>query len=176
MFGETTISYVKIGNHPIETTIYKWLFGVPGIYVYIPIQCKLFLITLHFTSQTTSICRYSHPQIRSAHTYISILGCFFVFNRGSQGLYWSWYTTDYTQLLFLLQKFIKHVQNMFMFTCRISGHIQVHRWLSRNKSLESTPGGSPTDLVPQETASSRIGIVNWKYMMLVVLVLRVSSL
>ena len=30
MFGETTISYVKIGNHPIETTIYKWLFGVPG--------------------------------------------------------------------------------------------------------------------------------------------------
>ena len=32
MFGETTISYVKIGNHPIETTIYKWLFGVPGIY------------------------------------------------------------------------------------------------------------------------------------------------
>ena len=30
MFGETTISYVKIGNHPIETTIYKRLFGVPG--------------------------------------------------------------------------------------------------------------------------------------------------
>ena len=30
MFGETTISYVKICNHPIETTIYKWLFGVPG--------------------------------------------------------------------------------------------------------------------------------------------------
>ena len=35
MFGETTISYVKIGNHPIETTIYKWLFGVPGIYIYV---------------------------------------------------------------------------------------------------------------------------------------------
>ncbi len=31
MFGETTISYVKIGNHPSETTIYKLLFGVPGI-------------------------------------------------------------------------------------------------------------------------------------------------
>ena len=30
MFGETTIFYVKIWNHPIETTIYKWLFGVPG--------------------------------------------------------------------------------------------------------------------------------------------------
>ena len=26
MFGETTISYVKIGNHPIETTIKYWLF------------------------------------------------------------------------------------------------------------------------------------------------------
>ena len=33
MFGETTISYVKIRNHPIETTIHKWLFGVPGIYI-----------------------------------------------------------------------------------------------------------------------------------------------
>ncbi len=30
MFGETTISYVKIWNHPIEPTIYIWLFGVPG--------------------------------------------------------------------------------------------------------------------------------------------------
>ena len=30
MFGETTISYIKVWNHPIETTIYKWLFGVPG--------------------------------------------------------------------------------------------------------------------------------------------------
>ena len=28
MFGETTIFYIKIWNHPI--TIYKWLFGVPG--------------------------------------------------------------------------------------------------------------------------------------------------
>ena len=30
MFGETTIFFVKIWNHPIETSIYKWLFGVPG--------------------------------------------------------------------------------------------------------------------------------------------------
>ena len=30
MFGETTISYVKILNYPIETTIYKWMFQVPG--------------------------------------------------------------------------------------------------------------------------------------------------
>ena len=27
-----TIFYIKIWNHPIETTIYKWLFGVPGPY------------------------------------------------------------------------------------------------------------------------------------------------
>ena len=30
MFGETTISYVKNWNHPIETTTIKWMFGVPG--------------------------------------------------------------------------------------------------------------------------------------------------
>ena len=33
MFGETTIFYITIWNHPIETTIYKWLFGVPGQYI-----------------------------------------------------------------------------------------------------------------------------------------------
>ena len=35
MFGETTISYVKIWNHPIETTIKNCLFGVPGIYIHL---------------------------------------------------------------------------------------------------------------------------------------------
>ena len=30
MFGETTIFYIKIWNHPIEKSIYKLLFGVPG--------------------------------------------------------------------------------------------------------------------------------------------------
>ena len=35
MFGETTIFYIKIWNHPIETIIYKWLFRVPGCNVYI---------------------------------------------------------------------------------------------------------------------------------------------
>ena len=34
MFGDTTIFYVMIWNHPIETTIKNWLFGVPGIYIY----------------------------------------------------------------------------------------------------------------------------------------------
>ena len=33
MFGETTIFYIKIWNHPIETSIYKWLFGLPGVYI-----------------------------------------------------------------------------------------------------------------------------------------------
>ena len=30
MFGETTIFYIKIWNHPTETSMYKWLFRVPG--------------------------------------------------------------------------------------------------------------------------------------------------
>ena len=30
---ETTISYIKIWNHPIETTIYKQMFQVPGSYM-----------------------------------------------------------------------------------------------------------------------------------------------
>ena len=33
MFGETTISYIKIWNHPIETTIYEQMFQVPGRHV-----------------------------------------------------------------------------------------------------------------------------------------------
>jgi len=31
MFGETTIFHVKIQNHPIETTVYKWMFEVRGV-------------------------------------------------------------------------------------------------------------------------------------------------
>ena len=34
MFGETPIFHVKVWNHPIETTILKWMFRVPGIYIY----------------------------------------------------------------------------------------------------------------------------------------------
>ena len=38
MFGETTIFYVKIWNHPTETTMKKgWLFRVPGHYVSPPL-------------------------------------------------------------------------------------------------------------------------------------------
>ena len=36
--GETTIFYLKIWNHLIETTIYKWLFPVPGVYVQYKMQ------------------------------------------------------------------------------------------------------------------------------------------
>ena len=31
MFGETTMFYIKIWNHPTETTIKKWMFRVPGM-------------------------------------------------------------------------------------------------------------------------------------------------
>ena len=34
MFGETTFFYVKIWNHPTETTKKTWLFRVPGGYPY----------------------------------------------------------------------------------------------------------------------------------------------
>ena len=34
MFGETTVFYVTIWSHPVETTINNWLFRVPGIYIY----------------------------------------------------------------------------------------------------------------------------------------------
>ncbi len=32
MFGETTIFYRKNWNHPVETTIYKQMFQLPGKY------------------------------------------------------------------------------------------------------------------------------------------------
>ena len=35
MFGGTTIFYVEIWNHPIETTLENGLFGIPGISIYI---------------------------------------------------------------------------------------------------------------------------------------------
>ena len=51
MFGETTISYIyiiylKIWNHPIETTIYKWLaLGFPGMMVSL---CFVFQAALQY--------------------------------------------------------------------------------------------------------------------------------
>ena len=38
MFGETTIFYVQVWNHPTETTILKWMFRVPGV-------CDFFFIS-----------------------------------------------------------------------------------------------------------------------------------
>ena len=43
MFGETTISYVKNWNHPVETTTNKWMFGVPGKYWTNPWKPDFFL-------------------------------------------------------------------------------------------------------------------------------------
>ena len=58
MFGETTISYVKNWNHPIETTTNKWMFGVPGISAlrdglegWIEIQC---LVVVFFSAEGIS--------------------------------------------------------------------------------------------------------------------------
>ena len=43
MFGETTIFYRKIWNHPVETTIYKWLaLGFQGA-----IYCEALDIQTH---------------------------------------------------------------------------------------------------------------------------------
>ena len=47
MFGETTISQVKVWNHQTETTILKWMFQVPGLYL--RMACLLFG-TLIFSS------------------------------------------------------------------------------------------------------------------------------
>ena len=33
LFGETTIFHLKIWNHPIEATIYQWMFQVQGIHI-----------------------------------------------------------------------------------------------------------------------------------------------
>ena len=47
MFGETTIFYVMIWNHPIETTISKWMFQVAGYTIY----TNLYLVILEYLSQ-----------------------------------------------------------------------------------------------------------------------------
>ena len=68
MFGETTISYVKIGNHPIETTIYKWLFGVPGIYVEVKLIELCWLIWLdQMFSQTSVFDIFDPPVSKTVH-------------------------------------------------------------------------------------------------------------
>ncbi len=68
MFGETTISYVKIGNHPIETTIYKWLaLGFQGhtLSVWEPKKHPKFHQETRFYREIIQMCRskgYANPQ------------------------------------------------------------------------------------------------------------------
>ena len=57
MFGETTISYVKVWNHPIETTIYKLMFQVPGIYTW-----KNVYVTLFYGWKESSRVEFWSPQ------------------------------------------------------------------------------------------------------------------
>ena len=58
MFGETTIFYIKIWKHPIETTIYKWLFGVPGRFLWYPRSC--------LRRSVASGVSFSSPRLRMA--------------------------------------------------------------------------------------------------------------
>ena len=48
MFGETTIFYLMIWKHPVETTTKNWLFGVPGKNgIILPIQGASSILPLH---------------------------------------------------------------------------------------------------------------------------------
>lgn len=106
---------------------------------------QVVFVTLHFTFQTTLTLIPKYV----AHTYISFLEyCFIVFR--DPKVY-----TDHDFLQTIPNcSFLQQLLITFMFTCRISGHIQVDRWLWRNKALELTLGLS------NKSAFSRIGIVN----------------
>ena len=69
MFGETTISYVKIRNHPIETTIYKWL--ALGFQDYVKLRRGLFRllpnILLHHRGPPNSFPALPVQTIPKAH-------------------------------------------------------------------------------------------------------------
>jgi len=41
MFSETAVFNIKIWNNPIETTIYKWLFGVQGTTCFTPLNTDI---------------------------------------------------------------------------------------------------------------------------------------
>ena len=57
MLGETPICHPKIWNDLIETTIFKWMFRVPGIYIY------LMYIIIYATSPQT-ICAVNQLNIK----------------------------------------------------------------------------------------------------------------
>ena len=71
MFSETTISYVKIGNHPIETTIYKWMFQVPGIYIYLStgLNCHQ---TFRCYLQWRNPCPDDEPKMDTAYGWVGV--------------------------------------------------------------------------------------------------------
>ena len=48
MFDETTIFYVKLWNHPTETTIKKWMFRVPGRAIGNHVQNKFWVLPAMF--------------------------------------------------------------------------------------------------------------------------------
>ena len=78
--GETTIFYIQIWNHPTETSIYKWLFRVPGssyVLVYIgpftnlPSNCY----AIYFDSKVKGTKGYlaAAPQIACSSTGVVVL-------------------------------------------------------------------------------------------------------
>ena len=68
--GETTIFYIKIWNHPSETTIYRWLFGVPGINITIICSFVPFCFQVYFGGRGRTSCfRDLHALDTSSHTW-----------------------------------------------------------------------------------------------------------
>jgi len=66
--GETTIFYVMIWNHPIETTIKNWLLGVPVIYMYIFIKRQRDTYIIIFYK-----CRVCHPSTTNPPKSVSTM-------------------------------------------------------------------------------------------------------
>ena len=67
--GETTIFYIKIWNHPIETTIYKWLaLGFQVVYLWMIFHHRLWLYVgfLPFTSSKHPPCPSSQRSLQLA--------------------------------------------------------------------------------------------------------------
>ena len=56
-----------IWNHPIEPSIYKWLFGVPGIYLYIYVICICRFFQIHCVY--IYIYTTKHLYIRKKHVW-----------------------------------------------------------------------------------------------------------
>ena len=73
MFGETTISHVKILNHPIETTIKNWFFRVPGNSLDISSNQFSEDVCVDLCCKLTQMTQTSLPKIRNGSSTMGIL-------------------------------------------------------------------------------------------------------